>query len=129
MSFQTLQQSFKMFKERVKRPESLGVYLGDVGERHYKAHTSQGAERIPASASSLHHNTQVFPTGLSVNRKSPTLARQVQGQVVIMKGHRLKCTNTFAGPSSSPGKPHPHKHSCSSVADLVTCLSTLFFFK
>ena len=68
MSFQTLQQSFKMFKERVKRPESLGVYLGDVGERHYKAHTPQGAERIPASASSLYHNTKVFPTGLSVNR-------------------------------------------------------------
>ena len=38
MSFQTLQQSFKMFKERVKRPESLGVYLGNVGERHCKAH-------------------------------------------------------------------------------------------
>ena len=126
MSFQTLQQSFKMFKERVKRPESLGVYLGNVGERDCKAHHRGQKAFLPVPP----HCITTHRSSLEAYLLIVWLWRQeMQGQVVIMKGHRLKWANTFARPSSSPGKPHPHKRSCSSVANFFTCLSTLFFFK
>ena len=123
MSFQTLQQSFKMFKERVKRPESLGVYLGNVGERHYKAHHrgQKGSLPVPPHCITTHRSS--LEAYLLIERVW-LWQDEMQGQVVIMKGRRLKCTNTFAGPSSSPGQPHPHKHSCSSIADFFTRLST-----